>query len=177
MKVNESEATRYRIGSLSRFGSRLGLAVALSLGVSSALADNATGTLLFQSKSGPIKIEVKHAYLFSGPDFATGDKIRRVVLSPVDLSGALAKCADLSCVSAELGEGITMDFDAGPRLGYWFVANDQRVQHSAGARFNTIELQADEPQRIAGKWVFDDTQGGGPNVDVTFDASLIKAFE
>lgn len=70
-----------------------------------------------------------------------------------------------------------MDFDAGPRLGYWFVANGQRVQHSAGGRFNTIELEADKPQRIAGKWVFDDTPGGGPNVDVTFDASLIKAFE
>lgn len=175
--MGESETGGYRGGRLRRLGGGLGLVAALSLGASSALADGASGTLLFQSKSGPITVEVKHAYMFSGPDFGTGDKIRRVLLSPVDLSDVLENCTDLSCVSAELGAGITLDFDIGPRLGYWFVANDQRVQHSGSARMATIELEADDARRIAAKWVFDDTQGGGPNINVSFDASLMQAFE
>lgn len=152
------------------------LAVTLSLGASTAWADSASGTLNFQSKSGPIKVEVKHAYLIAGSNWA-GEKIRRVLLSPVDLSAALQKCTDMLCTSGELGEGLSIDFDSGPRLGYWFGAKNQMIQHSAGVRVETFEAEVDEAERIAGKWTFDDTQGGGPNIDVRFDARLIKAFD
>lgn len=160
-------------------GFRSGILAALScaamLAASPALADGASGKLVFQARTGEITVEVKHAYLVSGPDVVSGGKIRRLLLSPVDLSAALGKCEELSCVTWDMNEGITVDFDAPPRLGYWFVANDQRVQHSGTARNETVKLEVDTPERMAGSWSIP-ASGGGPAVDVRFDAKLLKAF-
>ncbi len=59
----------------------------------------------------------------------SGKTIRRVLLSPTDVSAALKKCSDLTCSDANVREGMTIDFDAGPRIEYWLVAIDKLVQY------------------------------------------------
>ena len=73
-----------------------------------------------------------------------------------------------------IGEGMTVDLDAGPRLNYWFVANDQRVQYSGTADPASLKLTTDAPQRLAGKWDLDARAAGGPRVQLEFDAALLK---
>jgi hypothetical protein len=66
--------------------------------------------------------------------------------------------------------------DAGPRLNYWFVANDQLVQYSGTATPDTLKLATDTPQRVAGKLTIDDSKAGGAKASVEFDATLLKEF-
>jgi hypothetical protein len=54
------------------------------------------------------------------------------------------------------------------------VLNGQRVQYSGTARPSTLTLTTDTPGRIAGKFVVDDSAAGGPQVDIAFDAALVK---
>lgn len=160
----------------TRRGIATAIALAGALCAAPALADGASGKLVFQARAGEIVLDVRHAYLVSGPDMVSGAKIRRLLLSPVDLSADLAKCEELACATWDMGEGITVDFDSPPRLPYWFVANGQRVQHSGGARKDTVKLDVDTPERLAGTWVLS-AEGGGPAVSVKFDAKLLKAFK
>ena len=119
---------------MTRFGSSIGAACATLLVVTATVnAEPAKGTITFKSKSGPVIVEVKHAYLVKGPDLVSGKTIRRLVLSAADVSAALKKCASMSCADGGIGDGMTIDFDAGPRLNYWFVGRDQLVQHSGTA--------------------------------------------
>ena len=72
---------------------------------------------------------------------------------------------------------MTIDFDAGPRVNYWFVANDQRVQYSGTADPASVKLTTDSPSRIAGTWDLDAAAAGGPVVHVQFDAALAKVLK
>jgi hypothetical protein len=150
-------------------------AVFLSAGMISA--DDAKGTIAYQSKKGALTIEVKHAFLVKGPDVVGGKTIRRLVLSVADVGPALRKCNDMSCSDGGIGDGMTIDFDAGARLNYWFVANDQLVQYSGTARPDTVKLTTDTPQRLAGTIAIDDRGAGGPVVKVQFDATLLKELK
>ena len=152
--------------------------VALAVAIGAAAADGtAKGTLTYQAKSGAITITPKFAYLVKGPD-AVDDKliIRHLILSATDLGAKIAACATMSCTNADLMNGMTVDFDAGPRLNYWVVLNDQRVQYSGTAKPAVLTLTADTATRLAGKLTLDGT-AGGPKVEIEFDAPLLKELK
>ena len=142
-----------------------------------ASARDGKGTLTFQSKSGPVVVAIAHAYLVKGPDLVTGKTIRRVVLSSADVAAALKSCATMMCSDGGIGEGMTIDLDAGPRINYWAVGNDQRVQHSGTAAPESLKLTTDTPQRVAGTWDLDARGSGGPLIKVEFDAALVKELK
>jgi len=135
-------------------------------------ADTAKGSVVFQGKTA----QLQYVYLVKGPDDMS-TIMRELVFSPTDIAAKIQACTNMSCVSGELGEGMTVDFDAGPRLNYWVVSNGQRVQHSGTVEPSAFKASADEPGRLAGSLKFDDSSTGGGKVDVTFDARLVKEFK
>jgi hypothetical protein len=160
-------------------GSRL-IPLCLAMAVAATLpavifADVAKGTATYTAKSGPVTVTFKHAYLMKGPDVVSGKVIRRVVLSVADVGKALESCQSMMCSDGGIGDGMTIDFD-GPRLNYWFVAKDQLVQHSGTAAPTAAKLTTDTPARVAGTLSLDGT-GGGPKVQVEFDAALVKELK
>jgi hypothetical protein len=117
----------------------------------------------------------KFAYLVGGPDAVDpGKKIRHLILSATDMSAKLAACQTMSCTDADLGSGMTVDLDAGPRLNYWVVLNGQKVQYSGTEPPASLKLTADSATRLAGTLAFDSAAAGGPQVAVEFDAPLVK---
>jgi hypothetical protein len=153
--------------------------VALAIVADTAAADGtASGTLTYASKSGAITMTPRFAYLVKGPDAVDNTKIiRHLILSPTDLGARIASCKTMGCTDADLKNGMTVDLDAGPRLNYWVVLNDQRVQYSGTARPAALELTTNTPTRLAGKLVIDDSAASGPKVDIQFDAPLLKEIK
>ena len=143
-------------------------------GTTAGIENEAKGTLKYEGKSGPVTVTVKHAYLFKGPDMVSGRTMRRLVLSTEDISAKLAACGSMMCSDGGISEGMTVDFDAGPRLNYWFVANGQLIQYSGTADPASAKLSTDAPDRLAGTLSLDGRQAGGPLVQVEFDARLVK---
>jgi hypothetical protein len=154
----------------------LGCAAAAAMAFASAPANagEAKGTITYKSKVGAIVVTIKHAYLVKGPDVVSGKTIRRVVLSVADVAAKLSACGTMMCSDGDISEGMTIDFDAGPRLNYWFVGNNQLVQYSGTAEPASVKLTADTPQRLAGTWDIDESAAGGPRVQIEFDAPLVK---
>jgi hypothetical protein len=171
LPLSRSQATS-PAGALRSRAVALGIVIALAC--APAHAGDARGTITYKYKGGEIVVRIKHAYLFKGPDVVTGKTIRRVVLSVADVSAKLAACATMLCSDGDIVEGMTIDFDAGPRLNYWFVGNDQLVQYSGTADPASLKLTANTPQRLAGKWDFDGSAAAGPRVQIEFDAPLVK---
>lgn len=135
--------------------------------------NGATGTIRHKA----ITLTVRHAALVKGPDAVEPKQtIRRLIFSAKDLKAVFSACKAMNCTDGSLDEGLTVDLDAGPRLNYWVVLNGQRVQHSGTTVPKAIVLTTDTPTRLAGTFRLDDTPAGGPKVDVTFDASLLKTF-
>jgi hypothetical protein len=83
----------------------------------------------------------------------------------------------MSCVGGVLDEGMTVDFDSGPRLNYWIVMNGQMVQYSGTADPSVFTASADAPDRLAGGIKIDSMGGGTGSLEVTFDATLVKEFQ
>ena len=162
---------------MKRLRYSIGVGAALLALAAAAGAEPAKGTITFKSKSGPVVVEVRHAYLVKGPDMVSGKTIRRLVLSSTDVGAALKKCASMSCSDGGIGDGMTIDFDAGPRVNYWFVGKDQLVQHSGTADPASIKLTSDAPDKVAGQWDHDASAGGGPVIKVSFDAALLKTLQ
>ena len=163
----------------SRTASRLfvtTLAIEVALVAPLAYADGATGTISYQSKAGPIAVNVKNVYFVKGPDAVSGKIIRHLVFSSADLGAKIKACPKMSCTDGDLNEGMTVDLDVGPRLNYWVVGNGQRIQYSGTAKPETLKLATDTPQRIAGKLTIDDSGAGGAKASVDFDATLLKEF-
>jgi hypothetical protein len=151
------------------------LAITALIASGAAAAEPAKGTLTGTGKI-PASVNVKHAYLIKGPN-AFGDKVvRLLILSEVDQSAHIKSCATMSCATEKLESGMTVEFDAGPRLLYWFVANGQRVQASGTAEPGSMTLIADTPQRMTGKWTYDASGQGGPKIAVEFDTPVLKEF-
>ncbi|HNI84828.1 MAG: hypothetical protein IT498_08750 [Rubrivivax sp.] len=161
-------------GSLRSATRRAAIGLALvTLVAAGAQAQQASGELALQARSGVVKVAPRYAYLLAGPSF-DGKPMRRLVLSEVDLTSAIQKCDRLGCVSSDLHSGVTVDFDGGPRLGYWFVGKGQMVQHSDTAQPATMQLKQDSHQRLAGSWTLKGDVGATGSV--TFDAPLAKTF-
>jgi hypothetical protein len=153
-------------------------AVGITLSLAAiTMAEDAKGTVTFKAKSGPVSVAIKHAYLVKGPDVVTRKPIRRIVFSVADVGAKLKECSNMMCSDGGIVEGMTVDLDAGPRANYWFVANDQRVQHSGTADMATMKLTTNTPERVAGTWDYDGSAGGGPVVKVSFDVTLIKELK
>ena len=141
-----------------------------------ASADSASGTVSYQSKVGAITVNVKNVYMVKGPDAMAGKSIRRLIFTPGDLGAKINACGNMSCSDNDMREGLEVNLDTGPRLTYWFVGNDQRVQYSGTAQPATLQLTTDTPQRLAGKLTIDDSAAGGPKVNIDFDATMLKEF-
>jgi len=138
------------------------------------MADEATGTVNYKGRTATLK----YAYLVKGPDEMDQETIiRRVILSQTDIAADIQACTTLGCCTNNLTEGITVDLDAGSRLNYWVVLNDQLVQYSGTEQTTALEATQDEPGRVAGTLNIDDTEADGPKVEATFDAALLKEFE
>jgi hypothetical protein len=156
----------------TRFVWALGLTVMFS---AVAASGPAKGTMVFKNKGKEIKTTFAHAFLVKGPDGVDVTKVlRRVLLTNADIAAKLKACETMACIDAAFGSGLQVDWDAGPRLLYWLTLNDHSVQFSGTAdpkAFTPRELQ---DTRIAGRLTFDATFAGGPNVDVEFDAPLVK---
>ncbi len=129
-------------------------AVVLSAAVLAA-AGTAKGTATYKSKKGPVTVTFTHAALVAGPDVVSGKLMRRLVLSTKDVSAAIKACESMmSCSDGGIEEGMTVDFSGEPRLGFWFVANGQLIQHSG-----VIKPEVADPQhRPPG------SPGGNPDV-------------
>ncbi len=152
------------------------LAASALLLSSAARADSASGTVTYQSKSGPIVVSVKNVYLVKGPNSIDKKVIRRLIFTSADLGAKIKACGEMSCSDNDLREGLEVDLVGGPRLNYWFVGNDQRVQYSGTAQTELLKLTTDTPQRLAGKLAIDDSAAGGAKVTIDFDATLLKEF-
>lgn len=79
-------------------------------------AESASGVIDYASKAGTVAVAVQHAYLVTGPDAASGKTIRRIVLSVSDAAAKINACGNMMCSDGGIGEGMTVDLDAGPRL-------------------------------------------------------------
>jgi len=142
-----------------------------------AHADPASGTINYQSKAGPLVVNVANVYLVQGPDAASGKTIRQLIFTSADIGAKLQACASMTCASGNVAEGMTVDFDAGPRLNYWVVGNGQKVQYSGSVRPDeSLKLTTDTAQRLAGTLTIDDGAMGGAKASVKFDATLTKQF-
>lgn len=157
---------------------RVALATALGLAAvtsAAAGAGTASGTVNYTSKVGTLTMAPKFAYLVVGPDAVDpGKKIRHLILSATDMGAKLTACQTMSCTDADLGSGMTVDLDAGPRLNYWLVLNGQKVQYSGTEPPASLKLTGDSATRLAGTLAFDGAAAGGPQVAVEFDAPLVK---
>lgn len=161
------------MGNRTLRGALVALAMLGGAAASPADADPAKGTVTQAGRTATIR----HAWLVVGPDAVEPKKtIRQVVLSADDLGAKLQACARMGCASGLVGDGMTIDFDAGPRLNYWVSLNGQRVQYSGTEPASSFAATANDGKRIAGRLAIDKTASGGPKLDVTFDAPLAKTF-
>lgn len=146
--------------------------VAASLAcVRAEAADSAKGRVVYKDKT----MELNYVYLVKGPDY-TSSVIRELVFSPTDIGDKIQACAELGCAGGALDEGMTVDFDSGPRLNIWIVMNGQMVQYSGTVDPSVFTATADTPERLAGTLKIDSLGGNPGTVDLTFDATLVKEF-
>lgn len=135
-----------------------------------AAGSDAKGTLVYKARTATMK----YAYLVKGPDAVSKQPLRRLILSATDLGGKIASCMTMSCTDGYLGEGLSVNLEPGPRFNYWVSMNDQRVQYSGTEPIASLTATTDDARRLAGVLRFDKTAAGGPKVDITFDAALVK---
>ena len=153
----------------------LSIAVAsLSLALAMpATAGDAKGTVVYKGRTA----DVKFAYLVTGPDAVTKATMRRLILSTRDLGAKIAGCSKMSCMDSDLDEGLEIDLVDGPRFNYWLVMNGQKIQYSGTEPKESLASTANDAKKIAGTLKFDKTAAGGPKVDVTFDAAMVKELK
>jgi hypothetical protein len=156
----------------------LGVSLAAVLALSAAVqaVGDAKGSLTYISRGKPLTLALTHAYLIVGPDAVDPQvTIRRLLFTGADVEAKLKACTTMFCVSAAMGDGLEFDLVDGPRYNYWLSLNGQLVQYSGTAKRDALVASTNTPTRVAGKLVLDGT-AGGPTVDVTFDAALVKTF-
>ncbi|SDG91904.1 hypothetical protein SAMN04487996_12566 [Dyadobacter soli] len=158
-------------------GTRLLLTVAALILLSFITrTDVGKGKLAYKTGSKSFDMNIKSAVFIAGPDgFDSGKKIRRLIFTTNALDDKIKSCGAMNCVDQYI-EGIQVDLDAAPRLLYWISLNNQLVQYSGTAQNEFLTLTTDTPEHLAGTLKFDQSASGGPAVDVTFDAKLLKTF-
>lgn len=150
-------------------------ALALTISLPLLAADGtATGTVAYKTHTAALK----HVWLVKGPDPADPKLvIRQLIFSAADIGAKVKACKTMSCLGADLEDGVTVDLDAGPRLNYWVVLKGQRIQYSGTARPATLKATTNTPARVAGKIAIDDTAAGGARIDIEFDAPLLAELK
>ncbi len=147
---------------------------ALALSATAHAADSANGTLAYKARGAPISAPLKFVWLVKGPDsIDQGKTVRKLIFSSTDIGSKITACKTMSCTDADLGSGMTVDLDAGPRLNYWVVLDGQKVQYSGTAVPESLKLTTNTPGRLAGKLAIDGVAAGGPKVDVDFDVTML----
>jgi hypothetical protein len=146
------------------------LATALGAFTNAAVAGDANGSVVYKARTANLKF----AYLVKGPDEVSKQTIRRLILSATDLSAKIAACTKMSCTDSNLTEGLSVNFDSGPRLNYWMVLNEPKIQYSGTLKPEMLRTTVSDAKHMTGKLSFDDAAAGGPKVDVEFDAALVK---
>ena len=155
----------------------LAFAAAAAIVPAVAAADPATGTIDYRSKAGAVVVSVTNVYMVKGPDELSGKPIRQLIFTSDDVGATLQHCSSMTCAGGNVMEGMTVDFDVGPRLNYWVAGNGQRVQYSGTVKPDeSLKLTADTPGHLAGTLTIDDSAAGGPKVNIRFDAKTIKQF-
>ena len=140
-------------------------------------AEKVKGTLTYKGPNKTFTVVVTHAYLVKGPDsFDANKTVRRLVFSTSDFSAMIKGATALDGFDGKLREGMIVDLVDGPRLNYWIVVNDQRVQYSGSVEPVALKSTVDAPDHLAGKLMFDDSSAGGAKVEIEFDAPLLKSF-
>ncbi len=149
-----------------------GLAVSLLVSATQAGAEDtqAKGTIVYRMQSIPMK----YAYYVIGPDDVGRKTIRRVILSSTDIGSKIAACKSMSCTEGEVREGMSVDLVPGGRIEYWIALSGQFVQYSGTEPAASLQITANEAERLAGHLKFDSTGAGGPRLDIEFDAPLTK---
>jgi hypothetical protein len=158
-----------------RQGTLLIVVAAVSyFGAAVAAGNDATGTLVYKTRSATLK----YAWLVKGPYLQDPSKtVRRLILSAQDISAALQACKTISCADGRVTEGMTVDFDVSPRLNYWIALNGQKVQYSGTVTPDAFAARANDAGHLAGKLSIDDMAAGGPKIDVEFNVTLFKEFK
>lgn len=138
--------------------------------------ENSKGKLLYKTSKKSFDINLNFAHFIVGPDtFDPNKKIRRLIFTEKSLNDKIKSCDAMNCVDPAI-EGLQVDLDAAHRILYWVNLNGQLVQYSGTAVYEKLSLTTDTKEQIAGTFKFDDSAAGGPTVDVTFDAKLLKIF-
>jgi len=120
------------------------LGVTAALSMPAAAAGEAKGTVTSKART----VDVKYAYLVKGPDAVTKQTIRRLILSATDLSAKIAACKTMSCTDSDLGNGLSVVLEGGPRIFFWMVMNDQKIQYSGTeASSGHAEIRQDRRRR------------------------------
>ena len=155
-------------------------AVLSAVSVQPASADAAGGTAKGKIQYKDKTVDLKYAYIITGPDMFDPDQTETtIILSPTDLSDAIAKCESQSCAGG-LTEGMTLsteDFGGTVRVVYWVVTNNGLMQYSGNTDVSVLTLTTDTPEKKAGKMSVDASAAEGPKIDVEFEAPLTKAFK
>lgn len=139
-------------------------------------ADNSKGKLVYKGPKKTFNVDLQFARFVSGPDaFDDKKKIRRLIFTGTNIDSKIKSCDAMNCVDVHI-EGLQVDLDAAPRLLYWVSLNGQLVQYSGTVVNETLSLTTDSKERLAGTLKFDQSAAGGPTVEVTFDAPLLKTF-
>jgi hypothetical protein len=151
-------------------------AICAAVAVTSASAfGTAKGTMIYKAKGQDITTTFTHAFLIKGPDVVDQKKIlRRVLLTTSDIGAKLRACETMACVDDTFRVGLQVDWDAGPRLNYWLTLNDSLVQFSGTADPKAFTAKTSSPTHVSGKLSFDLLASSGPQVDVEFDAPLVR---
>lgn len=132
----------------------------------------AIGSVKYKDKT----VTLQHAYLITGDNHGT--KVRKVILSAVDIKDKITASTSLMSASSKLREGISFELDETmPFVGYWMAIADQSTQVSAPLDAKLFATTTNTPQRVAGKVSFDESASGGPKVEASFDAPLTKSFD
>ena len=127
-------------------------------------------------KAGDMFQNIRSGEVFKVRSMDSSIIIREVILSQTDLSADIQACATLSCATNNLNDGLTLDFDGGPRINYWLVINNQMIQYSGNKPDSVLNATHNTADQIAGTLTIDDTGFGGPKVDAVFDVKLAKAY-
>ncbi|MFN8349367.1 MAG: hypothetical protein U0X91_30475 [Spirosomataceae bacterium] len=141
-------------------------------------ADSVSGTLTYKAKSKTFETALKYVYLVEGTtDLNPTERIFRLLFSANDMGNKVKSAATMRDTDTGLTEGFEIDLVKGPRYNYWMVLNNGLVQYSGTIPPENLVLTTHSPTRLAGTFQQDNSQAGGPKIDVTFDVSLTKKLK
>src|SRR5262245_34436445 len=96
----------------------------IGLGIASAHAADASGTLNYEGRQAALK----YAWLVTGrDDMAAGTTVRDLVLSANDIGAKLEACRTFSCTDGSVTEGMTVEFGDARGSNYWVALNGPKV--------------------------------------------------